>query len=92
MRYFAATPENYASARDQIDAALGYPSTTGGIPTESFMPIVADAPKDVEGRCLIALRNMEFAEPEVQPVMSSNLFEEITAEAYEASISNDSDS
>jgi len=85
QRYFRTADEAlYESIRMQLDAAWGHPTPDGKSVT-CFDPAVA-APRDAEGRILLAVRE-EFAtwEPAatlLPQLLASGAVEEIDADEY----------
>lgn len=80
LRCFRATDAVYEQARSSIDAAMGYPSAD----TDTIWTPAATAPRDAEGRCLLALWS-ELAD--LGPVSAGLAgLEEITEGEYRASL------
>lgn len=85
-RYFrTADPGLYESIRLQLDAAWGHPTADGK--TLTCIDPVAVAPRDSEGRILLALRpsfvTYEPAASMLPQLLASGAVEEIDADEYE---------
>jgi hypothetical protein len=88
MRYFRATETVYEQARAALDAAWGLPNALG---TQTCIEPAATAPRDAQGRVLLAVHD-EFcvlpAAAEMLPqLLASGAVEEITAAEYQAAVS-----
>ena len=86
MRYFRASSETYEAVRLGLDALYGHPFRSDPknpdlITTESCMTPAGAAPKDAQGRCLLAVSQEDAARPEVAAkiteLTASKLAEEI---------------
>lgn len=87
MRYFRATAAVYEQARATLDAAWGLPD---GIGTVTCIEPAATAPRDQQGRVLLAVAD-EFASyiaaVDLLPqLLASGVVEEIDEAAYLASL------
>jgi hypothetical protein len=87
MRYFRASSAVYEQVRASLDAAWGLPNALG---TATCIEPAATAPKDTEGRVLLAVQGWfcEFAEVAslLPQLIASGAVEEITAAEYQAAI------
>ena len=86
QRYFRTSDAGlYESVRTQLDAAWGHPTPDGQTIT-CFDP-VAVAPRDAEGRILLAVDedfcNYEAVAAVLPGLLASGAVEEIYAEAYQ---------
>lgn len=83
-RYFAASPAVYESVRSQLDATWGHPD---GVTETAFQP-VAMAPKDSNGRALLAVWSSFCEMADVAAVLpallGSGAVAEITAAEFDA--------
>jgi hypothetical protein len=86
QRYFRSSPQVYEAMRQQLDAAFGYPNDH----TQTVWAAVADAVKDDQGRCLLAVRSESCERPQVAAVLpgliASGVVEEIDAATYQAAM------
>jgi hypothetical protein len=91
MRFFRASSETYEAARLGLDAIYGHPFRSDPqnpdlITTESCMTPAEFAPKDAQGRCLIAVSEEDAARPEVEAkiaeLTAANLAEEIAESQF----------
>lgn len=83
QRYFRAVEQVYEQVRASLDAAWGHP---GPVAETCFEP-AATAPRDAEGRVLLAV-NAEFCEYEavaalLPGLLASDAVEEISGTAYD---------
>lgn len=86
MRYFAADATTYEAVRSGLDAAFGHP----GPSAQTCVEPAATAPRDEDGRVVLAVVDEFIALEAVQSVMpdllSSGAVDEITAEEYLAAV------
>ena len=91
MRFFRASSETYEAVRLGLDALYGHPFRSDQenpdlITTESCMVPAAAAPKDAQGRCLLAVSEEDAARPEVAAqitqLTTAGLVEEIDHFAF----------
>ena len=86
QRFFRSSPDVYEAMRTQLDAAFGYPD---GVTQTVWRP-VAQALKDADGRCLLAVHSSSCDRPAVAGVLpsllASGVVEEIDEATYMASI------
>jgi len=87
MRFFRATEEVYEQARETLDAAWGLPDNLG---TVTCIEPAAQAPRDAEGRVLLAVAD-EFCTYSVavdllQKLLASGAVEEIDRETYQSNL------
>jgi hypothetical protein len=86
QRYFRSSAETYEAVRSGLDAAFGYPD---GV-TETVWVPASVAPRDSQGRCLLAVRSESCERPQVASVLpqllASGAVEEIDAETYMAAL------
>ena len=75
-RFFRTSPEAYEAIRAAMDSASGFPNASA---STWFAP-ASEAPRDAEGRCLIA------AIPPIASHFAVAGAEEITAEDYAAAL------
>lgn len=75
-RFFRATPEAYEAIRAAMDSASAFPNSTA----DTWFAPATEAPRDAEGRCLIA------AIPPIASHFAVAGAEEITAEDYAAAL------
>lgn len=76
-RFFRSSPESYEAIRKAMDTASGFPNSSA---STWFAP-ATDAPRDAQGRCLIA------AIPPIASHFAVAGADEITAEDYAAALS-----
>jgi hypothetical protein len=86
MRYFRSTASVYEQARATLDAAWGLPD---GVGTVTCIEPAATAPRDQQGRVLLAVAD-EFASYSVAvdllpQLLASDVVSEIDEAAYRAS-------
>jgi hypothetical protein len=86
QRFFRSSAAIYESMRQQLDAAFGYPDEH----TQTVWAPLADAVKDAQGRCLLAVRAESCERPQVAAVLpgliASGVVEEIDAATYQAAL------
>lgn len=93
MRYFRTADAGlYEAIRLQLDAAWGHPTPDGS--TITCIDPVAVAPRDKDGRVLLAVREEFLAyEPAASilpQLLASGIVEQITEAAYESAVQSGS--
>lgn len=93
MRFFRASSDTYEAVRLGLDALYGHPFRSDAenpdlITTESCMVPADAAPKDAQGRCLIAVTEEDAARPEVaaqiKQLTEAALVEEIEESSFQS--------
>lgn len=86
QRFFRSSPAVYEAMRQQLDAAFGYPD---GVTQTVWRP-VAQAVKDDQGRCLLAVHSSSCDRPAVAAMLpgllASGSVEEIDEATYAAAM------
>jgi len=83
-RYFAASPQVYEAVRAQLDALWGHPD---GVTETAFNPVTL-APRDNDGRALLAVWSSFCEMPDVAEMLpgllASGAVAEITQQEFDA--------